>query len=93
MLILYSGELIPRISIRDQARDLIAPTQTSLGQIVRRYSEMCARDIQAAQHNLILQHQLPDKLGLRKFVALVADRDAGQHIRPFWTLPPASQHD
>ena len=75
MLIFYPGKLIRRIAICDRTLNLSAPAKVGLGQIVRRHSEICARDIQAAQHNLILQHQLPDQLGCGNLERLVADRD------------------
>jgi hypothetical protein len=49
--------------MRDQAFDLSAPTRMGLGQIVRGHLKVASRGIHAAQHNLILQHQLPDEFG------------------------------
>ena len=53
-----------------------------LGQIVRRHLKMSARGIHAAQHDLIIQHQLPDQFGSGNLERPVATRDAGEHIHP-----------
>jgi hypothetical protein len=56
MLVDVSGKLIPRIPMRDQACDLSAPTQMGLRKIIRGRLEMPARGIDAAHHDLIVQH-------------------------------------
>ena len=63
MLMYKPCELILWIPIGDHCCDLSAPTQMGVCQIVRCHLEMSARGVHAAQHDLIVQHQLPDEFG------------------------------
>jgi len=56
--------------------------QMGLGKIIRGYLEMSARGIHAAQHDLILQHQLPDQFGSGNLERPVTTLDASEHISP-----------
>jgi hypothetical protein len=79
MPIRYSCKLIPRIPMRNQGRDLNAPTKMCLGKVVRSHLKVAARCIHAAQHDLIVQHQLPDEFSPGDLEGPVAARNAGNY--------------
>ena len=77
MLIVHSGKLILRIPIGDQACNLSAPTQMGLRKIVRGHLKVAGRGIDATEHDLVVENQLPDQFGARNLERPVASRNAG----------------
>ena len=53
-----------------------------LGQVVGAHLKMPAGGIHAPQHDLIIQHQLPDQFGSGNLERTVAAWDARQHVQP-----------